>query len=56
MPFCSLLRLNPQTPEPPGQIRLPDGAPYDTTKDHSKWAVHAQRPLTLVGDINRMQS
>ncbi|KAI3431407.1 hypothetical protein D9Q98_004460 [Chlorella vulgaris] len=38
------------------QILLPDGAPYETTKDHAKWGVHAERPLVVMGDLNRTQT
>ena len=38
------------------QVRLPDGAPYETTRDHSKWGVHAEQPLVVVRDLNRTQT
>lgn len=43
-------------PRPLLQVRLPDGAPYETTKDHSKWGVHRDRPLCVIGDVNRTQT
>lgn len=36
-------------------LRL-SGRPYETSKDHSKWGVHRDRPLVLVGDLNRTQT
>ena len=41
---------------PGPQVRLPDGAPYETSRDHAKWGVHAERPLVVSGDLNRTQS
>jgi hypothetical protein len=38
------------------QVRLPDGAPYQTTRDHAKWGVHADCCLAVVGDLNRTQT
>lgn len=38
------------------QVRLPDGRPYETTRDHSKWGVHRDRPLCVIGDVNRTQT
>lgn len=36
------------------QIRLPDSVlPHRTTKDHGKWGVHRDRPLVVIGDLNR---
>ena len=37
-------------------MRLPDGAPFQTTRDHSKWGVHVTEPLVVIGDLNRTQT